>query len=112
MTTTVNITMYAGETLVRSMTVTQDDVAVNLTGTAIRYVLNAPTAIVKYVSSGITVTNAAGGAFTLTLLPADTIALNGTYVHEIKLETSGGVVTTAMTGSMNILPTLILDVTP
>ena len=112
MATIVNITMYAGETMVRSITVTQDDVAVNLTGTSIRYALNAPTQVVKYVGSGITVTNAAGGAFTLTLLPADTIGLNGSFTHEIKLETSGGTVTTAMTGVITILPTLILDVTP
>jgi hypothetical protein len=112
MTTTVNITMVAGETMARSMTVTQDDVAVNLTGTAIRYVLNAPTPVIKYVTSGITVTNAAGGAFTLTLLPADTIGLNGIYKHEIKLETSGGVVTAAMDGFLTVSPTLILDVTP
>ena len=112
MATTVNITMYAGETVVRSIAVTQDSVAFNLTGATLRYVINTPTQIAKTIGAGITIVEAAGGTFTLTLASTDTAGLVGSFEHELKVKTSGGVVTVLMVGTVTISRSLILNVTP
>ncbi len=53
------------------------------------------------IGSGITVTNAAGGVFRIDAFVVDFAA--GTYVYDIQLTSSGGVVKTYIAGEMVIL---------
>lgn len=81
----------------------------NITGATITWALYAWTGsaftgnalVTKTVGSGIAITNGAGGIFEVTLAPADSSALAGTYYHEAQL-TLGGVVHTVFTGTITI----------
>ena len=54
--------------------------------------------ITKSVGSGITVTNAAAGLFSIALSAADTESLEGEYRHEGELTDSTGAITTIFAG--------------
>lgn len=58
--------------------------------------------ITKTVGSGIVITNAVGGVFQITVNPADTESLAGTYYHEAEV-TIGSVVHTVFTGLFTIV---------
>ena len=76
----------------RDLEVTVDDgatpaVAVNITGAAITWTLrtnpaSATALVIKTVGSGITITDAAAGKFTIALVAADVALLSGTYFHK------------------------------
>lgn len=102
-----NVSLAAGDNMVITVTVTQAGSAKNLTGaTAINYKaypLNSSTAVItKALLSGVTVTNAAGGIFTVTLAPADTTALCGDYRHEAEITDVSGNISTVMTGLLSV----------
>lgn len=83
--------------IVLEITATDSDgAAIDLTGATITWTLrtrrgNAAT-ITKTTGSGVTVTDAVGGVFEVTITDTDTASLNGTYYHEAKIVDSGGLV--------------------
>lgn len=78
------------------------DTDANLTGAAISWRLTGRGAtITKTIGSGVTITDDTNGICTVTLAPADTAQLAGTYYHELQATVGGGVVTLA-TGVANI----------
>ena len=72
----------------------------------IRWVLSTAVGAAPVISKdngmigGITVTG--DGEFTITLTPANTIALSGTYYHEASVEDVGGQVSTVLIGKCQI----------
>jgi hypothetical protein len=109
--------IFRGDTIVIEFAVSQDGVALNLTGYSIWFTAKkqksdndtAPTAIQKTLSSGIVVLDAAAGHIKVTILPADTATLSAdtTYVCDLQVKSGGGVITTVADGTMAIT----LDVT-
>lgn len=85
--------------------------AVDLTGATVRWQMSrsvqATAILSKSVGSGITVTNAAGGLFTVDLAPADTVDLAGTFYYEAEIIDASDNVSTVRTGQIKILPGLI-----
>ena len=103
----VNFSMFAGDTKVLVVSVV--DVTgqpVDITGTLIRWQLaksvrDAAALIEKSVDDGIEITDLPGGLFTVTLNPADTLQLTGTYYYEGEID-DGGVISTVVSGYMQI----------
>lgn len=109
--TDANAPFIAGDTRTVQATVEQSAGApFNLTGAAIKWQVFAMSGgtftgspiISKSVGSGITITNAAGGIFQISLASADTTGLAGTYYHEAEVTMPGGIVHTALTGTITI----------
>lgn len=102
--------MHAGNT--RNLNYTVKDrtgAAVNLTGASITWRMAAArdgaALVSKSTSSGITVTSAANGLFTVALAAADTATLEpGTYWHQATVTDGSGNVVTILTDTMQILP--------
>lgn len=61
----------------------------------------------KTTDDDITITNGAGGVFTVTLNPLDTIELSGGYYHEAEVTLNDGTVATVLTGIVTIKENLI-----
>ena len=100
-----NYTMFSGDSKVITVTVTDaDGAAVNLTGATISYVIfdDGSATITKTVGSGITVTDAAAGTFTITLAASDTASLAGAYYHECQVTDSSGNISTIFTGTVTM----------
>lgn len=86
---------------------------VNLTGCTLRFTAklnrgdadNATGAIKKYTGSGITHTDAAAGAYRVTLAPADTSSLTATTVYfwDLQLTDGSGAVFTVADGTLTVL---------
>lgn len=109
-----NFEMHKGDTRTVTVTVTDDDdQAVNLTGATVKWaVANTPTSatlISKQTGgSGISITNATGGVFVITLVPADTSSLSArTYYHEAQVTDAAGVVSTVLIGKLKLIEDLI-----
>lgn len=109
-----NFQMHKGDT--RTVTVAvvdDDDIAVDLTGATVKWaVANTPTSatlISKQTGGlGISVTDAVGGVFVITILPADTSSLRArTYYHEAQVTDGSGVVSTVLTGKLKLIEDLI-----
>lgn len=104
--------MFSGEQKELAIAITDDaGAAVDLTGVTVRWSLartarSAPL-IEKVTGDGIVVTDAAGGACTVTLVPADTEALEGDYYHEAEVTDGAGRPTTVLHGRARIKPNLI-----
>ncbi len=98
----MTLTIYRGEKKTWTCTVTSGGTALDLTGATIRFAVRdayPPSSIIadgdalisKSTASGITITNEAGGIFTLTLLKADTNTLAcGDYQYGIEYENASG----------------------
>lgn len=71
----------------------------------------ATAAVTKTTSSGISITNGAGGVFQITLTDSDTESLSGTYEHEAQVTFSGGLIATVMQGKMHVRPVIITAAT-
>lgn len=81
----------------------QDNAAVNLTGStikwAIRETVDATVALTKTTASGISITNAAGGEFQVTITDADTadLAINNKptkyFMEAVIMDSSGNIYT-------------------
>lgn len=98
-----NFEMYAGNT--KNIVVTVADV--NLTGATVKWAMkktiyDAEPAVAKTTAAGIAVTDATTGIFTVTLFPADTRNLSGTYQHEAEITDAPGNVSTVLTGQLTI----------
>jgi len=112
---TLNVSLYAGETRTLEITLTDaNGDPISLTGATIEYHAALPTPVTKTVGSGITVTDAAAGEFSIALTQANTVGYerNTTADHECKVLTSGGEVITAFRGRLTILDSLIDTLPP
>jgi hypothetical protein len=109
-----NFEAYKGDTRNISVSVEDDDgAAVDLTGATIKWAAaNTPTSVAviskQTGGSGISITDASGGVFVITLQPADTASLRArTYYHEAQVTDAGGVISTVLTGKMKLFEDLI-----
>ena len=96
------LSIYRGEKKVWTCTATDASAALDLTGATIKFAVregypassiadDTTAKITKTTASGIVVTNATGGIFTLTLLAADTASLEaGYYVYGVEMTNAGG----------------------
>lgn len=104
-----NFRMTSGDDFVVTITVKDDSrEAIDLTGATIefRQAVKKPggrfettAKITKTTSSGIAITDATNGVFTVTMDPADTDDLAGRYYYEIQVTDSGGDIATVTTGT-------------
>ena len=86
---------------------------INLTGGTLRFTAKlsrsdtdaTSTTIKKYTGSGITHTDAAAGAYRVTLAPADTSSLTATTVYfwDLQLTDGSGAVFTVADGTLTVL---------
>lgn len=115
-TTAQSASVYQGDTLLIDMTVRDNAGAPkSLVGATIKYAvgykpgIGQPSIFQKTVGSGIAITDAANGAFTITVAAADTQALKGAaYYHECEVTDAAGVKHTVMTGTLTVLDALIV----
>lgn len=63
--------------------------------------------IQKDTSTGISITSGTGGAFSVTINPADTVGLAGDFYHEAEVTFSNGDVQTVLAGTLTIKPDMI-----
>ena len=94
--------MNSGDTFVIEWSaVDEDNVAIDLTGAAIRWQLSDRSCTTPLIAKsyeggegggddGIAVTDAEGGLFTITLDPADTSDLYGRFRHEVQITLANG----------------------
>jgi hypothetical protein len=97
-----DVTCYAGETVTINVAVTSNGVAFNLAGYSIKYQLATATPLIKTIGSGITVTDAVGGLFTITLSAANTSEIPGAFKHACKIKSIGAVVSLIFVGTLTI----------
>ena len=103
-----NFTMWSGDTKVLEVTITDSDgAAVDLTGATISYVLqrnvnSAAATISKTTDDGISITDASGGVFQITLDASDTASLSGSYYHECQITDASGNASTVFTGTVTM----------
>lgn len=108
--TAQNLTMYQGDTKSLVFTVTDDAGAPkNITGATVRWVLqrwvtDSTPILDKGVGTGIALTTPLSGVLTVTLTPADTLALQGDFWHELEITDTSTNVSTVSTGQITILP--------
>lgn len=97
-----NFEMFAGDTENVVVTVTEGGSPINLSGATIRWVMKRAGSVTPLISktspAGITITDTAGGKFTISLMPADTEDQRGDYYHEAEVTDASGNVSTVMTG--------------
>ena len=103
----VDHTMVQGDTVALDFSIVDDDDdPVNLTGATVRWQLSRrerlEPIVQKISGSGITVTDAVGGLFTVDLAPSDTEDLYGTYYHEAEVTDASGNISTVRTGEIVI----------
>jgi hypothetical protein len=83
---TNSVLVQQNDAVIKYTVTDQDGVAVNLTSATIKWSirrnLQTAAALTKTTSSGISITNAAGGIFEVTLTNTDTTGLTGTYTME------------------------------
>lgn len=112
--------MFAGDTKVLVVPVVDENTGevVPLDGVlTIRWHLSKnvnkrPALLTKGLSNGITVTNAPGGIFEVSLDSADTEDLRGEFYHEAEIIDEDDNVSTVVSGTITIEPTLIKPVAP
>lgn len=96
--------MTIGDTVSVDFAVTDSaGVALDLTGATVKWQLAArpgsAALVTKQTSSGITVTNAAGGLFTVAIASSDTTSLSrGRYYHEAQVTDAAGNISTVAVG--------------
>ena len=106
-----DLEMHRGTTLTHSVTAKKDGGAAidltGLTGSGVRWRLTdwdkLETKVTKTIGSGVTVTDASNGKFTVTLDPGDTINLEPDYYrHEGEVTEGSGAITTVTRGVLEI----------
>lgn len=107
-----DVEMVQGDTLALDFAIVDGaGAAVDLAGATIRWQLarsvRATALIEKAIGSGVTVTDDAGGLFTVMLEPEDTQAITGSFYFEVELIDALGNVSTPCTGRISVLPGLI-----
>lgn len=112
--TAQNYTIYAGDTVELLVAVTDSitGLAKNITGATIKWVLyneRTQAAVVnKTTSSGIAITDAAGGLYTVTVSALETATLTPeAFYHESEVTDSSGRVSTVFTGHIVVLPSRV-----
>jgi hypothetical protein len=85
---------FAGNDHVWEFTVTEDDVAVNVTGMTFRFVMSRGTAVLSTESDPVTAVAAEStplaGKFTITVANTNTVGLIGTYEFQAQVEDLSG----------------------
>jgi hypothetical protein len=107
--TAQDFTIYKGDTLVITVTVTNSaGAAKDLTSASIEWSAghspDRPANITKTTAEGggVSITNAAGGIFTITLTATDTAAMDDVYFHRAQVTDSGSNVSTVLTGWITV----------
>ncbi|OPJ63674.1 hypothetical protein [Clostridium chromiireducens] len=107
----MDISFYSGDSRNLVISVTdENNNAINLNSATIKWVLidNKDSAILsKEVGNGIKITNPTSGQFTISVLAQDTKNLEGNYKHMARVTTSSGESSIVLTGSINIMKSLI-----
>lgn len=106
----VDYTAYAGNDLTITVTATNDDGDAVVLGVVVDADYVIATAggrvnVLKTLGSGITVNGS--GQVVIEIARADTVALNGTYRHELTILDSQGVTTTLLYGEVSFLGTVL-----
>jgi hypothetical protein len=110
-----DFTMYVGDSFVLSVSVVDEaGEPVDITGTTVRWQMaHKVKDILPLVSKttegagGILISDGPGGVFEVTIDPEDTEGFKAkSYYHEAEVD-DAGVVSTVMTGTGTLLPTLI-----
>lgn len=110
---TGNFSLYQGDTKEITVTVLDaDDNAVDITSATISWKasrnVNSDAELTKDTTSGgVSITDASGGKFKITITAGDTARMNGDYYHEAQITFSDGSVSTVLTGTMTVRPGLI-----
>jgi hypothetical protein len=106
--------LYAGDTReVVVNVVDQDGIKVNLTGGTVLWKMaksdwkTNPAAVIVDKSSGVGQIALADGSFTVHLLSADTIGVEGSFYHEAQITLSDGTIGTPLVGKVKVKPNLI-----
>ena len=110
-------TIISGDDVTLNFTVVdQDDTAVNLTSATIIWEMfergSATHAVIKTTGSGVTITGATDGEFSVTINGSDTEGLEGVFVHEAEITFPDTKVSTVTKlnkkyGTINILKDLV-----
>ena len=109
MRTAENFEMWSGEDKVIRVTVKDSaGAALPLTGMSVSWKLararSAAALVTKTTADGIAlVSGGSGGQFDITLMPADTDALAGTFLHEAEITDTAGKKSTVFSGRALIL---------
>lgn len=103
--------MYAGDYITLEFVATEESGAVlDLTGLTVKWGLGrtkeGPALLTKTAGSGLTVTDAAAGKFSVVLDAADTLKFAGDYYHEAKVF-DGIKPYTIYAGTLNFETTLV-----
>ena len=111
--------MHQGDTKRLVITITDPDGdPISLVGaTSIKWwvakrVTSTSKLLQKDLSDGIVVTDAAGGVVTISIDPEDTVAVTGSYYHELEVIDSAGDIGTVLRGTMTIVRALVTNPTP
>ncbi len=99
-----DVTTWEGNDLTINADVGADITSATINYSLRRYVWDTGGEVTKATGgSGITITDAANGLFTIALADTDLDGLGGVdYYHECKVTTSGGLEYTAFTGTVTI----------
>lgn len=105
-----DITFYSGDS--RNLVITVNDSnnqPIDLTGAKIEWIVTDDTTTIlsKSVNSGITISNAAEGQFTITLLATETRKFSGSYQHMGRVTLSDGSSSIVLVGTITITKSLI-----
>jgi hypothetical protein len=101
--------MTAGDDKILQLTITESGSPANLTGCTIRWVMARgygwPPVLEKSTGAGITITNAAGGVFQVSLAAADTLDIRiQPHVWEAEIIDTQGKTATTARGRINFRP--------
>lgn len=115
-----DLTVYRGNTITYTLTVTRDSAPVDLTSASIYFTVKTSVGLTdacavfqKTTGSGVTITSASGGIATVVIDPIDTASVTGgTYdtsvdlLYDVKVIESGGVETTVALGKFTVILTI------
>ncbi len=107
-----NFSMFAGDTMTITVNVKDaDGDAVSIASSTINWAahekISETAALTKSTSSGISITDGAGGVFTIALAAEDTSFMAGDYYHETQVTFSDSTDMTVLTGTMTVTPVAI-----
>lgn len=104
--------MFAGDDKVLEFTVKDaNGDAVAITSATIKFEatrsFGKASDVSKTTTSGISITDAAGGTFQVTLADTDTEDLSGVYTYECEVTFSSGLIATVAQGKMTVAPVVM-----
>lgn len=115
------ISFVRGDTAIFTGAALTDGAAANITGCSLYFTVkpsfsatDAEKVFQKTIGSGISVTNAAGGLFSVNISPADTRGLvaGKSYVWEVRIKQPDGTISTpdGLAGTFVVTPEVLLSV--